>query len=89
MVRDRPVSYLNAAVPSQTETRSTSLPPSCGPMTPYSEIKPFSILIPDEQLNQLHAKLELTRLPDELDLPASQEWEWGIPLAVLKPVIDY
>ncbi|KDN49110.1 hypothetical protein RSAG8_02463, partial [Rhizoctonia solani AG-8 WAC10335] len=58
-------------------------------MAPYDEVKPFSISVPDEQLNELHKKLELTRLPDELDLPAGQEWEWGIPLAVLKPVIDY
>ncbi|CAE7196296.1 unnamed protein product, partial [Rhizoctonia solani] len=58
-------------------------------MAPYDEIRPFSIAVPDEQLNELHKKLELTRLPDELDLPAGHEWEWGIPLAVLKPVIDY
>ncbi|KAL5640336.1 hypothetical protein ACGC1H_007564 [Rhizoctonia solani] len=58
-------------------------------MAPYNEVKPFNISVPDEQLNQLHTKLELTRLPDELDLPPGQEWEWGIPLAVLKPVIDY
>jgi hypothetical protein len=53
------------------------------------DIRPFSISVPDEQLQELSAKLELTRLPDELDLPASQEWDWGIPVAVLKPVIEY
>ncbi|CAE6387192.1 unnamed protein product [Rhizoctonia solani] len=58
-------------------------------MAPYDEIKPFSISVPDDQLEQLRQKLDLTRLPDELDLPAGQEWDWGIPLAVLKPVIDY
>ncbi|CAE6406770.1 unnamed protein product [Rhizoctonia solani] len=58
-------------------------------MAPYDEIKPFNISVPDDQLEQLRQKLELTRLPDELHLPAGQEWEWGIPLAVLKPVIDY
>ncbi|CAE6406784.1 unnamed protein product [Rhizoctonia solani] len=58
-------------------------------MPPYDEIKPFNISVPDDELEQLRRKLELTRLPDELHLPAGQEWEWGIPLAVLKPVIDY
>ncbi|KAF8598873.1 alpha/beta-hydrolase [Ceratobasidium sp. AG-I] len=55
----------------------------------YEEIKPFSIAVSDKDLHDLYAKLELTRLPDELDLPPGQEWEWGIPLAVLKPVVHY
>ncbi|KAF8684625.1 epoxide hydrolase [Rhizoctonia solani] len=58
-------------------------------MAAYNEIKPFTISIPDSELDQLHQKLELTRLPDELDLPPGQEWNWGIPLAVLKPVLEY
>ncbi|CAE6451764.1 unnamed protein product [Rhizoctonia solani] len=58
-------------------------------MPPYSDIRSFQISVPDDQLHQISAKLNLTRLPDELDLPAGQEWEWGIPLAVLKPTIEY
>lgn len=58
-------------------------------MAATDDIQPFNISVSDEQLNELSAKLELTRLPDELDLPAGQEWEWGIPLAVLKPVVEY
>ncbi|KAF8610282.1 alpha/beta-hydrolase [Ceratobasidium sp. AG-I] len=54
-----------------------------------TEIRPFNISVSDQTLNELYAKLELTRLPDELDLPPGQEWDWGIPLAVLKPVIEY
>ncbi|QRW22227.1 epoxide hydrolase [Rhizoctonia solani] len=54
-----------------------------------SDIRPFTISVPDDDLTELYKKLELTRLPDELDLPSGQEWEWGIPLAVLKPTIDY
>ncbi|GAB1524117.1 hypothetical protein RhiTH_007269 [Rhizoctonia solani] len=54
-----------------------------------SDIRPFTISVPDDNLTELYKKLELTRLPDELDLPSGQEWEWGIPLAVLKPTIDY
>ena len=53
------------------------------------EIKPFSISVSDKDLQDLHAKLELTRLPDELDLPPGQDWDWGIPIAVLKPVVHY
>ncbi|KAG8680394.1 hypothetical protein FRC09_018276, partial [Ceratobasidium sp. 395] len=52
-------------------------------------IEPFSISVSDQQLDELSTKLNLTHLPDELDLPAGHEWDWGIPLAVLKPVVDY
>ncbi|CAE6361593.1 unnamed protein product [Rhizoctonia solani] len=54
-----------------------------------NDIHPFTIAVPDDGLTELYKKLELTRLPDELDLPAGQEWEWGIPLAILKPVVNY
>jgi hypothetical protein len=54
-----------------------------------NDIHPFNISVPDNDLTELYKKLELTRLPDELDLPIDQGWEWGIPLAVLKPVIEY
>ncbi|CAE6472820.1 unnamed protein product [Rhizoctonia solani] len=54
-----------------------------------NDIHPFTISVPDSDLTELYKKLELTRLPDELDLPINQQWEWGMPVAVLKPVIDY
>lgn len=58
-------------------------------MASQDEIRPFAISVSDQDLHELSRKLELTRLPDELDLPPGQERDWGIPLAVLKPVIDY
>ncbi|KAG9101623.1 hypothetical protein FS749_005161 [Ceratobasidium sp. UAMH 11750] len=58
-------------------------------MASSDDIQPFNISVPEEQLHELSAKLEIARLPDELDLPAGQEWDWGIPLSVLKPVIEY
>ncbi|CAE6467993.1 unnamed protein product [Rhizoctonia solani] len=69
----------------------TGPPPTVGPTETMelSDIHPFTISVPDSDLTELYKKLELTRLPDELDLPTGQEWEWGMPLAVLKPVVDY
>ncbi|KAG8688961.1 hypothetical protein FRC11_004418 [Ceratobasidium sp. 423] len=58
-------------------------------MAPYDDIRSFNLAVSDDQLSRLRAKLDFTRLPDELDLPAGQQWDWGIPLAVLKPVVDY
>ncbi|CAE6387299.1 unnamed protein product [Rhizoctonia solani] len=58
-------------------------------MATHTDIRPFKIAVPDSQLQEIRAKLDLTRLPDELELPIGQEWEWGIPLAVLKPTIEY
>lgn len=54
-----------------------------------SEIRPFTIAVSDQELEDLSTKLALTRLPDELDLPVDQAWDWGIPLAVIKPVLEY
>ncbi|KAF8713843.1 epoxide hydrolase, partial [Rhizoctonia solani] len=53
------------------------------------DVHPFTISVPDSDLAELQKKLELTRLPDEVDLPAGQVWDWGIPLAVLKPIVHY
>jgi len=58
-------------------------------MSSSDDIQPFSISVSQEQLDELSAKLEIARLPDELDLPAGQEWDWGIPLTILKPVLEY
>lgn len=43
--------------------------------------KPFTLAIPDEELNLLHQKLRATRLPDEL---ANAKWDYGVPLADIK-----
>lgn len=58
-------------------------------MASYQDIRSFSIAVSDGQLHELRTKLDLTRFPDELDLPTGEEWEWGIPLAVLKPLVEY
>jgi hypothetical protein len=42
-----------------------------------STIRPFQISIPDEAIELLHKKLDLTRLPGELD---DAGWEFGAPL---------
>lgn len=34
-------------------------------------------------------KLELTRLPRELELPDDRKWEHGTPKSVLEPLLDF
>lgn len=34
-------------------------------------------------------KLELTRLPHDVGLPKSREWELGTPKSVIEPLIDF
>jgi hypothetical protein len=34
-------------------------------------------------------KLELTRLPRELELPDTRLWEHGTPKSVLEPLLDF
>ena len=44
----------------------------------------FEISIPDSELSLLKQKLELMRLPDELD---DAGWDYGVPLADIKRLV--
>ncbi|KAI0079172.1 alpha/beta-hydrolase [Panus rudis PR-1116 ss-1] len=46
--------------------------------------KPFTLHIPDSELDYLKKKLELTRLPDELD---GADWDYGVPVADVKRLV--
>jgi microsomal epoxide hydrolase len=47
-------------------------------------ITPYQIAISDDQLQQLHQKLEHTSFPDELD---ASGWDMGVPLEEIKRLI--
>ncbi|KAM0801829.1 Alpha/Beta hydrolase protein [Usnea florida] len=47
---------------------------------------PFTIAVPDDRLQKLQAKLELTEFPDELD---EAGWDYGAPLADVKRLVAY
>ncbi|KAI0036978.1 alpha/beta-hydrolase [Vararia minispora EC-137] len=47
---------------------------------------PFTIAIPDSELELLQRKLELTRLPDELE---DAGWDYGVPLADVRRLVDH
>ncbi|MDQ0380886.1 epoxide hydrolase family protein [Amycolatopsis thermophila] len=51
-----------------------------------SDIEPFHLDIPRSQLDDLHARLDLTRWPDELPRVG---WDYGIPLDYLKELTRY
>ena len=50
------------------------------------KIEPFKIEVSDDVLADLRARLERTRLPDEV--PASA-WEYGTNLAYMRELLDY
>ena len=50
------------------------------------EEKPFSVSVPDADLDLLRQKLELVRFPDELDGVA---WDYGVPLADIKRLVAH
>lgn len=52
-------------------------------------ITPYSMHVSSRYLELTKKKLELTRLPREIDLPEQREWEHGTPKAVLEPLLDY
>jgi hypothetical protein len=47
--------------------------------------QPFTVSIPDAEIELLRNKLALTRLPDELD---ESGWEYGSPLADVKRLVE-
>jgi microsomal epoxide hydrolase len=49
-----------------------------------SKITPFSIKVPDAQLDQLRHKLDQTTFPDEIDAVG---WDMGVPLEEIQRLI--
>ncbi|KAL4249281.1 peptidase S33 family protein [Abortiporus biennis] len=45
---------------------------------------PFTINIPDSEIEFLHKKLELSRFPDELE---DARWDYGVPLSDIKRLV--
>ncbi|WP_248138816.1 epoxide hydrolase family protein [Bacillus infantis] len=50
------------------------------------EIKPKTIRISKEEVEDLKSRLKLTRFPDEIP---NAEWEYGIPLDLMKDIMRY
>ena len=51
-----------------------------------ADIKPFRIDVPQAELDDLHARLDLTRWPDELP---GVGWSYGVPVGYLKDLAGY
>lgn len=51
-----------------------------------SEIRPFTLAIPQAQLDDLNTRLDLARWPEQEPV---DDWSQGTPLAVLQDLIDY
>ena len=47
---------------------------------------PFPINVPQEALDDLHQRLDLTRFPDS---ETPDDWSQGIPLAYVKELVTY
>ncbi len=51
-----------------------------------TDVRPFSIEIPDRELEDLRQRLALTRLPEK-ETPS--DWSQGVPLAYMREIVDY
>jgi microsomal epoxide hydrolase len=49
-----------------------------------SSVSPYTIAVPDAQLQQLHQKLEHATFPDELN---ASGWDMGVPLNEIKRLV--
>lgn len=66
-----------------TSSQADSAQPS--PIDP-SRIDPFRIDIPQADLDDLHARLDRTRWPDELP---GTGWAYGVPAGYLRELVRY
>ncbi|KAL6300107.1 alpha/beta-hydrolase [Sparassis latifolia] len=53
---------------------------------PDATEQPFKVSVPDADIDLLHKKLELVRLPDELD---DAGWDYGVPLTDIRRLVEY
>jgi hypothetical protein len=53
------------------------------------EVTPYSMHVSSRYLELTKKKLQLTRLPRELQLAEVRRWDLGTPKAVLEPLLDY
>ena len=51
-----------------------------------ASVKPYTINIPQDQIDKLRKKLDLAEFPDELD---DSGWDYGTPLADVKRLTAY
>ena len=57
-----------------------------------SAIEPFKLSIPDQALGNLHQRLLLTTLPDELEVESNDQnaqWAYGVPLKEMQRLVAY
>src|SRR5262245_60596632 len=50
------------------------------------KITPFKIAVDDKVLRDLNERLARTRWPDQID---GTEWEYGVPVAYMKELVEY
>ncbi|KAI8933105.1 hypothetical protein NX059_009748 [Plenodomus lindquistii] len=67
------------------------IPPTMATSPPddKEDITPYSMHVSSRYLSLTKQKLELTRLPRELELPDTHRWTQGTPKSVLEPLLDF
>ena len=51
-----------------------------------SEIRPYTIIVADEEIEKLKSRLEISRFPEK---ETTGDWSQGVPLAYIKNMTDY
>lgn len=51
-----------------------------------SEVRPFTLAVPQAQIDDLHRRLDMARWPEKEPV---QDWSQGTPISVLQELVDY
>lgn len=68
--------------------KATSIPQSILHMAP-ADLRPFKLVVPEEQLDDLKRRISSMRWPDQLHEPANSNWEYGTEMSYLRGLAEY
>jgi pimeloyl-ACP methyl ester carboxylesterase len=86
MLTSKPICFVSLLLPCLVLTEAAAQLTNAPRAVQSDALVPFRIHVPDEEIDDLIARLARTRFPDEID---GVGWDYGTSLAYLKDLVEY
>lgn len=53
------------------------------------QVQPFTIAVPEEELQELRQRLQLAKFPSQLEAPEQDPWDFGVPVSEAQRLVKY
>jgi hypothetical protein len=53
------------------------------------QVQPYTITVPDEDLQDLKQRLQLAKFPSQLESPDQDSWDFGVPASEVQRLVNY